>query len=193
MGSPKALLTYQGETFLSRLVRVLGQNCDPVTVVLGHHADTLKPHVPAGARIVINPDPDRGQLSSLQTALAGFPPDAAGFAFVPVDCPAVEEDTVTALAEAFRTRRPDTLFVIPRGQHPEKGLRRGHPVFADIRIAVEMLALPPDAEAREIVHAHVPRTQYVEVDDPGIFTDIDDPAAYQRLRGSDLSTIQHEK
>ena len=62
MGTPKALLDFHGETFIARLVRVLGSHCDLVTVVLGHHAETLRPHLPNRARIAVNPDPDRGQI-----------------------------------------------------------------------------------------------------------------------------------
>jgi CTP:molybdopterin cytidylyltransferase MocA len=177
MGTPKALLEYRTETFVGRLIRVLGTCSRPVIVVLGHHADVIRRRIPTGAMVVINPDPSRGQLSSLQTGLAALPADAGGFAFIPVDCPAVEEDTVAKLARAFEQRDPSTLFVIPR----QSG-KRGHPVFAARSIASELLALPPTAEAREIVHAHVDRTQYVDVDDSGIFTDVDDPEAYRQLR-----------
>jgi molybdenum cofactor cytidylyltransferase len=177
MGTPKALLDYRGETFVGRLVRVLGTTCNPVTVVLGYHADVLRQNVPATAKLVINPDPSRGQLSSLQTGLAGLPADVDGFAFVPVDSPAVAEDTVATLARAFEQRKPSTLFVIPR----QSG-KRGHPVFAARSVAAEFLALSSTAEAREVVHAHVDRTEYVDVDDAGIFTDVDDPEAYRRLK-----------
>ena len=176
MGTPKALLDFHGETFIARLVRVLGAHCDQVTVVLGHHVDTLRPHVPNRARVAVNPDPDRGQLSSLQTALIELPPDATGFAFLPVDCPAVAEATVEQLAQAFANRAPETLFVIPR-----KADKRGHPVFAARAIAEELLTLQPTDEARSIVHRYVPRTEYVDVTDPGIFADIDTPEAYRRL------------
>lgn len=174
MGTPKALLDYRGETFVARLVRVLSAACDSVTVVLGNQTDAIRPYVPNRARVVVNPDPDRGQLSSLQTALAEAPAD--DFAFIPVDCPAVEEGTVERLARAFAARSASTLFVIPR-----KAGKRGHPVFATGAVAVEMLALPPTAEAREIVHRYVDRTVYVDVEDDGIFTDIDTPEDYRRL------------
>lgn len=177
MGTPKALLDYRGETFVGRLIRVLGACCQPVIVVLGYHADVMREQVPAAARVVINPDPSRGQLSSLQTGLAALPADVGGFAFIPVDSPAVAEDTVAALARAFEQRKPETLFVIPR----QSG-KRGHPVFATRSVAAEFLALPPTAEAREVVHAHVDRTEYVDVDDSGIFTDVDDPEAYRQLK-----------
>jgi molybdenum cofactor cytidylyltransferase len=177
MGTPKALLDYRGETFVGRLVRVLGASSQPVLVVLGYHADVIRKKVPANAHVVVNLEPGRGQLSSLQTGLAALPAEADGFAFIPVDSPAVESDTVAKLIQAFDQRDPSTLFVIPR----QSG-RRGHPVVAARSIAAEFLALPPTAEAREVVHAHVDRTEYVDVDDDGIFTDVDDPEAYRRLK-----------
>jgi molybdenum cofactor cytidylyltransferase len=177
MGTPKALLDYRGETFVGRLVRVLQTKCSPVIVVLGYQADAIRPSVPGAAQIVVNPDPSRGQLSSLQTALEAFPAEASGFAFIPVDSPAVSEETVAMLASAFEVRDPSALFVIPR-QHG----KRGHPVFATRAIAAELLALPATTEAREVVHAHVDRTRYVDVDDSGIFADVDDPEAYRRLK-----------
>ncbi|HSP67050.1 MAG TPA: NTP transferase domain-containing protein, partial [Bryobacteraceae bacterium] len=103
--------------------------------------------------------------------------EASGFAFIPVDSPAVSEATVARLARAFEEREASTLFVIPR----QKG-KRGHPVFATPAIAAELLALPATAEARNVVHAHVDRTQYVDVEDAGIFADVDDPEAYRRLK-----------
>jgi CTP:molybdopterin cytidylyltransferase MocA len=109
--------------------------------------------------------------------LAALPAEAEGFAFIPVDSPAVAENTVAMLARAFEQRKPETLFVIPR----QSG-KRGHPVFAARSVAAEFLALPPTAEAREVVHAHVDRTEYVDVDDSGIFTDVDDPEAYRQLK-----------
>ncbi len=134
----------------------------------------------AKAQFVVNPEPERGQLSSLQTGLAALPQDAEGCAFIPMDCPAVREETVARLAQAFLDRDRETLLVIPRVQD-HGGDHRGHPVFGTRAIAAEILGLPPGAQARDVVHGHVPRTQYVDVDDRGILTDVDDPAAYRRL------------
>lgn len=175
MGSPKALLDYRGETFIQRLVRVLSAVCDPVIVVLGYQADALRPAVP-DATIVVNPAPERGQLSSLQTGLAALPPDAEGFLFTPVDSPAVEIATLERLAAEFHRREPATLLVIPRfeGKH-------GHPVFASRAIANELSALPLTAKARDVIHGHVADTLYIDVNDPRILADIDDREAYRRL------------
>ncbi len=178
MGSPKALLDYRGETFIGRMTRVYAEVCDPVIVVLGYHAAATRAAIPASAAVVTNPAPERGQLSSLQTGLAAMPSPLDGFLFAPVDSPAVEPATVTLLAEAFRRRDRATLFVIPRYHG-----KRGHPVFAAPEIAAEVLALPETGQARAVVHRHISQTQYIDVEDPGILTDVDDPAAYRELTG----------
>ena len=48
----------------------------------------------------------------------------------------------------------------------------------------EFLALPENGAAREIVRSHAAQTEFLDVDDPGILADIDDPDAYRRLTGA---------
>ncbi|MCA1561858.1 MAG: NTP transferase domain-containing protein, partial [Acidobacteria bacterium] len=70
MGRTKALLPAgREETFLMVLARALRQGGTDHIIVIGRpQADDLRAAVDAldgGAEFVINPDPDRGQLSSL--------------------------------------------------------------------------------------------------------------------------------
>lgn len=176
MGSPKALLEYQSETFVGRLVRVLQEVAEPVIVALGYQADAIRPLVPPAAIIAVNPQPERGQLTSLQCALALVPESADGFLFLPVDCPTVKTNTLSRLERAFVERDDRIEIVVPSygGQH-------GHPVLASRKVAAQLLALPETAAARDVIHRLVPFTQYVDVDDPGVLNDIDDRAAYERL------------
>jgi molybdenum cofactor cytidylyltransferase len=178
MGTPKALLALAGETFLDRLIGVLGARCSPVIVVLGHEADSIRPRLRCPAVVVVNQEYRRGQLSSLQRGLAAVPPDADGVLFTPVDYPAVLPATVEALVDAF-TAAAGFLLAIPRFQG-----RRGHPVGCARALIPEFLALPGTAQARDVIHRHVDRTLYVDVDDPGILRDIDDPEAYRELIGA---------
>jgi molybdenum cofactor cytidylyltransferase len=180
MGSPKALLSLHDETFVSRLIRVFAEFCSPVIVVVGYHAEAIREHVnllPRPPIVVVNPAPENGQLSSLQTALRAVPADAGGFLFVPVDCPSVRTDTARRVVAALAARMPQTEFVVPSFQG-----RHGHPVGATMTIARKLLALPPTASAREVVHAHRAQTSYIDIEDAGILADIDDPAAYRRLK-----------
>lgn len=175
MGSPKALLQYQGESFLDRLTRLFAATCDPVIVVLGHDPDTIRAGVrhPERAHFVENPDYRLGQLTSMQRGLREVPPTADGVLFTLVDHPTVSPETLQLL-----TSEPDAILAIPRHQG-----RRGHPMYFHRSLIQEFLAISPDSQARDVVHRHAAAIRYLDVDDPGILSDIDDQAAYQRLIG----------
>ena len=80
MGSPKALLPYQGRPFLEHLLEVTTQAKIGVRrVVLGAHAEPIAKQVPLTAdEIVINADWEKGQLSSIHAALRSLPSGTDG-------------------------------------------------------------------------------------------------------------------
>ena len=45
----------------------------------------------------------------------------------------------------------------------------------------ELLALPPEEPANTVIRKYRDATQFVEVADPGILLDVDDPETYERL------------
>jgi len=173
MGSPKALLEYQGETFLDRLIGLFGVHCSPVIAVLGAQREFVRGGLRrAGeALLVENPDYRFGQFSSMQCGLRAVPPDADGVLFTLVDHPAVTRSTIGALLGG-----PEAELRIPR-----YGGRRGHPIWISRSLVPQFLALPPVASAKEVVAAHAGGTSYIDVDDAGVVADVDDPAAYASL------------
>ena len=62
--------------------------------------------------------------------------------------------------------------------------RRGHPIWFSRGLIAEFLALPETGAARDVVHRHAAQTEFLDVDDPGIVADIDDPEAYRGLIGA---------
>ncbi|MBI4570677.1 MAG: NTP transferase domain-containing protein, partial [Chloroflexi bacterium] len=55
MGRPKALLPWDGVPLIANQVRELrAAGVDDVVAVLGHGAEEIRPHVPPGARVVVN-------------------------------------------------------------------------------------------------------------------------------------------
>jgi molybdenum cofactor cytidylyltransferase len=179
MGTPKALLEYGGETFLDRLIGIFSRHAWEVMTVLGDHAALIEAGIRRAnqSRIVINPNPARGQLSSLQCALAELSPASDAFVFTPMDVPSFRESTVAALVAAFDAARP--LLAVPRCDG-----RRGHPVCASRVLVSEFLELGDGAAARDVIARHRDRTVYVEVDDPGILRDVDTPEDYASLAGA---------
>ena len=178
MGRAKALLAWEGETFLDRLIGVMSESCQNVMVVLGHRAAEIRAGLRRNAAFVTNPDPERGQLSSLQCALAALPDNYDAFLFTPVDYPAISAATISTLVAAL-SAHGESLVAIPRHDG-----RRGHPVACRAALAPEFLALPPTAKASDIIHSHISETLYLDVPDTGILTDIDDPQAYEALLAS---------
>jgi molybdenum cofactor cytidylyltransferase len=181
MGRPKALLPVPGqeppESFLDRMIGLLAAHSTPVIVVLGAHADAIRNGAARAsqATFVVNEQCRKGQLSSLQCGLRAVPEEAAGVIFTPVDFPRVLAGTVAGVVAAFWGEYGSRL-VIPRYRG-----RRGHPVCAARKFLPEFLGLPAEAQAREIIHRHAGEACYVDVDDPGILRDVDDPEAYRSL------------
>ena len=177
MGTPKALLDAGGgETFLDRLAGVFIDCGCSVYAVLGREAERVASSVRRASDIVfvLNPDPSRGQISSLQCGLRAAAPGLAGVYFTPVDAPGVKRETVRALRQAFG----DVDYVIPAFQ----GLH-GHPVLIRASCAEEFMNLREGVTAREVLQARRAATRFVEVPDSAILDDIDDPESYALWRG----------
>ena len=175
MGFPKALLRYREETFLDRLVGLFAARCSPVIVVLGAEADRIRAAARPAATFVLNPDWARGQTTSMQCGLRAVPPEADGVLFTLVDHPAVAPATIDALLAGPRA----ALLRVPRCHG-----RRGHPIWFSRELVSEFLALPVTGAARDVVRSHTAQTEFLDVDDPGILADIDDPEAYRGLTGA---------
>jgi molybdenum cofactor cytidylyltransferase len=176
MGTPKALLRFQHETFLDRLIRVFAVISSPVIVVLGHQSDQIRSGIEraSDATFAVNPDPERGMLSSLQCGLAALPRETEALMFTPVDHPNLQAATLEKIAARFEAERAPVTVPSHQGEH-------GHPVCIARALAEELLALPPTAMASDVIHKYVSRTSYIEVNDPAVTTDVDDPEAYAGL------------
>jgi CTP:molybdopterin cytidylyltransferase MocA len=178
MGTPKALLALDGETFLDRLIRLFSEVAVTPIVVLGHQAAQIQSGIRRGAQaaFVVNPDPERGMLSSLQCGLRAVPQTAEAVMFTPVDHPNLERSTLEKLIGHFNAQHASAIVPAFHGEH-------GHPVLIARPLVAELLALPATAQASDVIHRYRSETDYISVDDPAVITDIDDRAAYDELLG----------
>ncbi len=175
MGRDKALLEFRRTTFLGRIIALLAPRVEPLVVVLGHHAETIRQVVPDGPRVVVNANYKAGMLTSLQAGIRALPAEAEAALFTLVDHPAVAEKTVELLIGEWEKTK--SLIAIPR-----HGGRRGHPVILRRSVLDEILALGPESSAKDVIRSHRAETLFVDVDDPGVLCDIDLPEQYDRLR-----------
>ncbi len=181
MGKPKALLPVRpgGPSFAAQLCATLlaGGVADVIVVTrpddeeLGAEIARLEARI----RVVSNPHPEQGQLSSLLAGLnAADHPGVHGVLVTPVDAPLVRKDTVTALLSAFGTRRVPLVRAAWHGRH-------GHPVIFGRAVFDELRRADPRVGAKGVVQAHLHEAIDVEVDDAGVLHDIDEPDDYARL------------
>jgi CTP:molybdopterin cytidylyltransferase MocA len=171
MGSPKALLPFRQGTFLSTLAETLGPFCDPVIAVFGFQGDSLCVAAPASVMPVVNRNYDAGMLTSLQTGLRALDLAACTrILFTLVDHPSVSPETIVAILQS------DAPIAIPRFN-----ARRGHPVAISSDIAREFLREPVTAKVRNLIDRHAAEIHYIDLQDPGITEDIDDPDLYLQL------------
>jgi len=191
MGRPKAGLALGGRTFLACVVESLaGARVAPIVVVAGRHADAVRAALPEAseAEVVVNPDPDRGQLASLRIALAHLAARGetlAGAVVALVDHPAVRPETVRALVDALSApARTGAAIAIP-----SHGGRRGHPVAFARSLWDELAAAPDDIGARAVVRRDPKRVCVVDVDDPGVLVDVDTPADLAALATGGTTTV----
>jgi molybdenum cofactor cytidylyltransferase len=187
MGTDKALLPWppqapdrppSNETFLSAAIRSLEFSTDFVIVVAGGNEVALSPLVYAvGASVVTNPDPSRGQFSSLQIGLNEVLNRGRDAAIITlVDRPPARRATIENLRTAFANAAEGIWAVVPEysGQH-------GHPYVAGRELITVFLDAPPTAKARDIEHAHQEHIQYVPVDDPFVAMNVNTPEDYAAL------------
>jgi molybdenum cofactor cytidylyltransferase len=181
MGSPKALLgDGQGGRFITRLLHTLASaGFAHVTVVTGRvHAaivEAVAGDLPRGLTVTFarNPDPSRGQLSSLLVGLdAAATPGVRAALVTLVDVPFVAAATVRAVVGAYEASRRPIV-------RPARGTQHGHPVIFDASLFPELHRADPAGGAKTVVHAHAADIVHVEVQDEGAFVDIDTRDEYE--------------
>jgi len=178
MGHPKALLPFQGGTFLSVILdRLRALNLPFMAVVRGPGL-LLPEEVLAGSPVLVNPDPETGPIGSIQ---AGLKAGARGFPWLlaaPVDHPAVTLETFHALVCAAEAGGGH-LWV------PSYHGSRGHPVVFSQECYEDLLRVPPGEGARWVVARHRHLRVEVPVEDPGVLRNVDTPQEYRRLLRDD--------
>jgi CTP:molybdopterin cytidylyltransferase MocA len=178
MGRPKAGLRVAsgGPTFAAAAVAALWRpRVHDVVVVAGAHPEAVR-----AALAGVTPTPTvvdhagwrDGQLSSLRAGLAALEaprPDAVIVTLV--DCPFVRPATVDALLDHWLASRAPIV-------RPATGRRHGHPVIFDRRTFDDLRHAPLDVGAKFVIARWSAAVANVEVDDAGVFADIDTPQDY---------------
>jgi molybdenum cofactor cytidylyltransferase len=169
-GVAKALLAARdGRSFLATILATAREvGCDETIVVVGppHEALVAAHAEELGARVVRNPEPERGMSSSIALGFAALGACDAAWLW-PVDHPDVSADTLRELVAALATHDAARPIVHGRGGHPPLLARSLWP------------RLLPDVSARDILAAA--DTIDVDVGDAGSVRDVDTAADLEAL------------
>lgn len=117
-----------------------------------------------------------GMASSIRCGVRAAGGEVAGFIICPGDLPLLTADTVRRLCEAFAANES------PRIVRPVCRGRPGHPVIFDQSFRDALLQLRGDRGAREVLQRHDDAMVRIEVEDEGIYRDVDTPDALRAVR-----------
>ena len=180
MGRPKLLLPWGETTVLGHLVaqwRSLGAKqiaavCAPADEAMKTEMDRLGF---AAQQRIINPAPERGMFSSIQSAALwpGWSEDLTHWVIVLGDQPQLRPETLQALIQ-FSATRPSKVC------QPRYAGHRQHPVVLPRQVFVR-LALSAAADLNEFIGSC--EGDYCALEDPGLNLDIDRPEDYKKALG----------
>ena len=178
MGSvPKALLKKNGKSFLECFCTAASQ-LNPVEciIVTGFHAseiettfDGFKNFDQLPARIVRNPQPERGQASSVRIGLEALSNDYDVLIMALCDQPNVSYDELRELLNQFKLRNANQEIILPavNGQ-------RGNPVLFSKKVVSEILAIP-EMVCRPYMDTHTGLIHIFETENKAFIQDVDTP------------------
>jgi CTP:molybdopterin cytidylyltransferase MocA len=184
MGTPKQLLPLDGQPLLVRAVdAALASAAWPVVVVLGAHAEKIKPALARLPVLVVeNPAWSEGMASSLRLGVATLQQfsrqlDAALVALC--DQPAFSSDTIARLVAAQRATGRGIVAARYAGRNaaPALFLREHFPALT---------ALTGESGARTLLNDSPDRVTPVDL--PSLALDLDTPADYAALQGEPKQT-----
>jgi CTP:molybdopterin cytidylyltransferase MocA len=181
MGRPKGILELGGRSFLERVTTALRDGgCAAVTVVVADSEPEVRDEAERlDVRVLVNPDPGEGPITSLRLALSETPADVDAIAWLPLDHALVEPADVRTLLEASRASGAPLTLPVHRG-------KRGHPAIFRRALFGELADPALEGGARTVVHRHLDKACLVEFPDRAVVVDIDTPDMLERVR-ADLS------
>jgi CTP:molybdopterin cytidylyltransferase MocA len=176
-GRPKALAAIGGTTFITQILRTLADAGVSEIVVVTRPADAaMEQEVAASghvARIVVNPEPSRGQLSSLLAGLDAIDrPENGGAIVLLVDMPLVSASAIRRVIAAAQSSSAPIVRAVHAGRH-------GHPVVFKRETFEALRRADPAVGAKAVVHAM--QVEDVEIAERGVVEDVDTPEDYRRL------------
>ncbi len=187
MGTPKQLLTYRGRSFIRHITEVaicasqqrfaIASACQPIAVVLGAHAERIKPEISQlPIQIVENQQWAEGMSTSIRVgleALLAMNPNLEAVAIALCDQPFVSFPILDRIVEAYRVTGKPIIA-------SEYSGTLGVPVLFNRTLFSELMALKSTEGAKKLIKKHIHEVFSVPFAEGAI--DIDTPKDYEQLQ-----------
>jgi CTP:molybdopterin cytidylyltransferase MocA len=178
MGRPKLLLPYREGTIVGALVASLrAAGVTTIALVTAPGDSALQEWArEAGVLTAVNPEPERGMLSTIRAGIAALGASLAGQTLLvsPADLPAVLPETIAEVVRRREAASAPLALPVWRGRH-------GHPLAIAPELVAEIDTLDPAVGLKQLRDRHAAATLWIEVDDPGTVADVDTPEDYLEL------------
>lgn len=177
-GEPKQLLSFNGETFLRRIVREsLKSACQPIVAVFGADAQNLSRHVENfEVYTVYNKDWEKGMGTSISAGiekLLEIDEKIAGAVITVCDQPFVDEQIINRLVQTFNENQSS----IVASRYAET---LGVPALFSQKLFPELIKLKKSGGAKELIERFSHETIAVDFSKGAI--DVDTPEDFHRLK-----------
>jgi molybdenum cofactor cytidylyltransferase len=148
-GHIKQLLPWRGKTLVEHAIEIARRSrADETLVVLGAHADTVRPVVErTGARVIVNAEWQTGQASSIRAGLNALATNIAAVIFVNADQPFLTSAVIDALIARYRETSVSIIASVFAG-------RRGNPALFSRVHFDELRALHGEQGGRALFAKH---------------------------------------
>lgn len=188
MGSPKAWLTYHGESLLERMIRLsLEAKAERILLVVGAQDDAPEsPGLLSQAAVVqalpstalenttlCLGSPLESPIESIRKGLTALD-SPTRILLWPVDCPFASRELLEKLRDSFEPGTDCIARPAIEGKH-------GHPVLFGIPAVAELKSPVADQGAREVVRRLPQRIIDIAHSDPKILANLNTPAEATKL------------
>ena len=183
MGRPKLLLPVGGRPMVAGVVEALrGGGVGEVVLVTAPGDEALQAWArEAGVTLAVNPDPERGMLSTIREGIAALG-GSAGLArrgeillVSPADLPNLRAGTVAELLRRMAETGAPIGVPVFHG-------KRGHPLAIAPRLIPEIDSLDPNVGLKQVRDRHEAELLEVQTEDSGAIQDVDTPEEYERAQ-----------
>jgi len=178
---PKQLVKYKGKFLLEHVLSAaIGSNLKNIYLVLGHHKDAILETLSglfdfSSLKVVFNPEYEKGLGRSLRAGMEAIDVTIPSVMFLLGDQPMVDSQMINNLLTNYWNSEMEICA-------PTYGDRRGNPTIFSKIFYNRLKTIEGDVGAREIIRQHQAQVQYVPIENPLYFFDIDSLADLELLK-----------